>query len=79
MPSDRRGAREARASPEVPSSSERAVTVKSSSLVDPCRRGRGDVDAVATLRSTATSVGEVTIVCFDEETFDAYSEILTPR
>ncbi len=35
--------------------------------------------AVATLSATLTSVKEVTLVCFDEETFDAYSEILTPR
>ena len=35
--------------------------------------------AVATLSATSTSVKEVNLVCFDEETFDAYSEILTPR
>jgi O-acetyl-ADP-ribose deacetylase (regulator of RNase III) len=35
--------------------------------------------AVATLSATLTSVKKVNLVCFDEETFDAYSEILTPR
>ncbi len=32
--------------------------------------------AVVTLRATLTSVEEFTIVCFNEETFDAYYEIL---
>jgi len=35
--------------------------------------------AVATLSATSTSVKEINLVCFDEETFDAYNEILTAR
>jgi len=35
--------------------------------------------AVAALSATSTSVNEINLVCFDEETFDVYSEILTPR
>ncbi len=35
--------------------------------------------AVATLSATSTSVKVINLVCFDEETFEAYSEILTPR